>query len=159
MTDLDIRLGISGIRIDNKDIVIEEITSSINDYKEILDIPCTSKESYKLYKDFRKRIKEERNEIWNVVKEKVASYTNDIIADQKTLYAMYDSVYNDIDNAIKAYEIDNEVGAARAKITREANKAANDQATTQLILTLQCPSIEVKSRIIQFAQDLGAIVL
>lgn len=157
--ELDIRLGIAGIRIDNKDAVIEAINNTLNEYKDIMDVPCSNKESYKLFKDIRKQLKDERNEIWNEVKTKVASYTSDIISDQKQLYAMYDELYNYIDGQIKQYETDNEVGAAKAKITRDENKAAKAQQLASLTLTLQCPSEEVKSRITQFATDLGAVIL
>jgi hypothetical protein len=159
MTDLDIRVGINGIRIDNKEQIIADIKATLDELKDILDIPCNCKEHYSLYKDVRKRIKDERNMIWNEVKTKVASFTSDITSDQKALYGMYDELYNNIDQAIKAYETENEVGAARAKITREANKAEREKTQSSLILSLQCPSEEVKARIVQYATDLGAVIL
>lgn len=159
MTNLDIRIGVNGIRIDNKDAIINDINSTLAEYKDILDVPCNNKEAYKLYKDIRKQLKDERNVIWNDVKTKVASFTADITKDQKELYAMYDALYNNIDNAIKAYEAENEVGAAKAKITRDENKAAKAAQQNSLLLTLQCPSEEAKNRIMQFATDLGAVIL
>lgn len=159
MIDLDIRLGLSGVKLENKEAVIDSINTDIAEYKELLDIPCKTKDVYRLYKDVRKKLKESRNAIKYDIKEKVASYTETIINDQKELYEMYDKLYNSIDDAIKQYEEDNEVGAAKAKITRAANKAADEAETVSLNLSLACPSIEVKERIIQFATDLGATVL
>lgn len=158
MIDLDIRLGITGLRLENRQEVEADIDNTLNEYADILSIPCNTKENYKLYKDIRKELKDDRNVIYSAVKEKVASYTSDIVKDQKELYAKFDELYNSIDKAIKEYETENEVGAAKAKITRDANKAAQAMQVESLTLTLQCPSEEVKARIAQFAIDLGAII-
>lgn len=159
MIDLDIRLGITGLRLENKEDVIESINATLEEYHDVFDIQCDNKETYMLFKDIRKQLKDDRNEIWSSIKSKIATYTSDISADQKSLYEMYEELYNYIDNAIKAYETENEIGAAKAKITREENKAKKAATTSALTLTLQCPSDEVKARIIQFATDLGAVIL
>lgn len=159
MIDLDIRLGINGIRLDNKPEVIKDIQSTLSDCADVLDIPCETKEAYKLYKDIRKQLKDDRKTINDSIKEKLKSYTDNLVEDQKELSAMFDTLYNNIDNAIKAYEEQNEIGAAKAKITRAANKAAKEIEAASLTLTLACPSDEVKQRIIQFATDLGATII
>ncbi len=158
-TELDIRLDVTGLHIKNKAEMIEEIDKSITTLSEILEIDLTDNDIYKAYKDARKIVKDERNKIWNDIKEKVADIETDILADRKELYGKYDDIYKKLDDAIHAYETENEIGSVKAKMTRDNNKKAADAATSNLVLTLQCPNELAKQRIIQFAQDLGATVI
>lgn len=159
MAELDIRLGVTGLRIDNKQQVIDDINASLKEYREVLEVECNDDETYKLYKDIRKQVKDERNLIWDAVKEKCKQFTTDIEADKKELYGMYDEVYDALDKGVKAYEEEYGIGAAKAAVTRAANKAAKAAETESLTLTISCPNALAKSRIAQFAIDLGATIL
>lgn len=157
--ELDIRLDITGLHIRNKDEMIEEIDKSIKDLSEILDIPLTNDEAYKAYKDVRKMVKDERNKIWNDVKEKVADVESAVLADRKELFDKYDDIYQKLDDAIHSYEEEYEIGSFKAKKTRAMNKQLAEDTANDLSITIVCPSEEVKARIMQFANDLGATIL
>lgn len=158
-TELDIRLEVTGLHIVNKAEVATAIDNSIDELSSLLTVKITDDEIYKTYKDARRLVKNERDEIWSTIKDKVNDFEHDIIADRKELYGKYDEIYDKLSKAIHEYEETYEIGSVKARNTRNMNKQKAADEQNALLLTLQCPSAEIKARIIQLATDLGAIVL
>ena len=99
-TELDIRLDITGLHIVNKAEVATAIDDSIDELSSLLTVKITDDEIYKTYKDARRLVKNERDEIWSTIKDKVNDFEHDIIADRKELYGKYDEIYSDIFNYV-----------------------------------------------------------
>lgn len=159
MTELDIRLGINGLRLENADVIEKEIDDTISTLSDVLTVDCASKDAYKLYKDARKELKDIRSQIKTAVSEKVKEMQNDVVEVKDKLLSKLDDLYDKLDAGVKAYEEENCVGAYKAAQTKAAKQIVKDEEEKLFSLSIVCPSILVKEQIEQYAISLGATIL
>ena len=155
---LDVRFGVGGLELKNKDEVLAEANKIVADIGSISKDKIEDDETYKVAKECRKILKDDRYEIASKKKSSVNAFKEGFEADADEILAVFDKPISDFNDSIRAYETQESIGAAKAIMTKAANKAKEEMISDSLTLTIACPSKEAKDRIAQFAKDLGATV-
>ena len=157
MTDIDVRFNIDGLSLKNKDEMMKDSKSLIADMNSALAIGISDDASYKVFKQCRKALKDARCTIESDRKSKINSFKKCFDEDIDEIVSLYDKPISTFDDAIKKYEIEENIGAQKGNATRFANKSAKYAIVNSLQITLACPTLAVRQMILQFATDLGAI--
>ena len=154
----EVRFGVAGLQVKNMSDCLASTDDFIREMSAALEVEMSSDDVYKTYKDCRKALKDHRKEIDDMRKEAVKSVKADFEKDMKAITEKYDLAISKFDDAIRSYEEEYNIGAAKAKATRDANKAAKEAEFDAMTLVIHCLNAESKERIAQFAKDLGATI-